>query len=395
MSQSLESLDTGQVELGREEIKRYSRHLIIPEVGLRGQKKLKASSVLLVGTGGLGSPLAMYLAAAGVGRIGLVDYDVVDDSNLQRQVLHGTGTIGKLKVESARDRILDINPHIRVDVYNALFTSQNALDLARPYDVIIDGTDNFPTRYLVNDVCVLLGKPNVYGSIYRFEGQVSVFWAKHGPCYRCMFPEPPPPGLVPSCAEGGVLGVLPGTIGTLQATEAIKLITGIGEPLIGRMMLYDALTMSFDELKLQKDPDCVVCSDHPTITELIDYEQFCGMPMDDHQNAGSAGEEWDITPRQLKERWESDPDVRVIDVREPHEWEIVHLEGAQLIPLDTLTARMHELDSAEDIVLYCKTGVRSARALELLRGAGFRKLKNLKGGILEWAEQVDPALPTY
>ncbi|MBI5028962.1 MAG: molybdopterin-synthase adenylyltransferase MoeB [Chloroflexi bacterium] len=395
MPVALEYLDPNSVELSHEEIKRYSRHLIMPEVALTGQKKLKAASVLLVGTGGLGSPLAMYLAAAGVGRIGLVDYDVVDASNLQRQVLHGTATIGKLKVESARQRIHDINPHVQVEVYNELFASANALDIARPYDIIIDGTDNFPTRYLVNDVCVLLGKPNVYGSIFRFEGQVSVFWAKHGPCYRCLFPEPPPPGLVPSCAEGGVLGVLPGTVGTLQATEAIKLIIGAGEPMIGRLLLYDALTMEFDQLKLRKNPDCLVCSEHPQITELIDYEQFCGMPQNDHVDTGSAGKEWDITPTELKKEWAANPDLRIIDVREPHEWEIVHIDGAELIPLGMLAARMHELDSAQEIVLQCKTGARSTRALELLRGAGFRKLKNLKGGIVAWAQEIDPSLPIY
>ncbi|MGB8646571.1 MAG: molybdopterin-synthase adenylyltransferase MoeB [Anaerolineae bacterium] len=395
MSVALEYLDPQSVELSHEEIRRYSRHLIMPQVGLGGQKKLKAASVLLVGTGGLGSPLAMYLAAAGVGRIGLVDYDVVDASNLQRQVIHGTASIGKLKVESARDRILDINPHVRVDVHNELFTSENALDLARPYDIVIDGTDNFPTRYLVNDVCVLLGKPNVYGSIFRFEGQVSVFWAKHGPCYRCLFPEPPPPGLVPSCAEGGVLGVLPGTVGTLQATEAIKLIIGAGDSLVGRLMLYDALAMTFDEVRLRKNPDCVICSDHPTITGLIDYEEFCGMPMNDHQDEGSAGAEWDIEAVELKKQLDANPHLRLIDVREPHEWEIVHIDRAQLIPLDTLVAHMNELDSAEEIVLQCKSGARSARALQLLRGAGFRKLKNLKGGILAWANEVDPSLPIY
>ncbi len=392
---ALEYLDPHSVELSHEEIQRYSRHLIMPEVGMSGQKKLKAASVLLVGTGGLGSPLAMYLAAAGVGRIGLVDYDVVDASNLQRQVLHGTGTIGKLKVESARERIRDINPHVRVDVYNELFTSENALDIARPYDVIIDGTDNYPTRYLVNDVCVLLDKPNVYGSIFRFEGQVSVFWAKHGPCYRCLFPEPPPAGLVPSCAEGGVLGVLPGTVGTLQATEAIKLIIGTGDSLIGRLLLYDALTMSFDQLRLRRNTDCVICSEHPTLTELVDYEQFCGVPLHDHLEADRAGTEWDITPIELKEKWAASPDLRVIDVREPHEWEIVNIEGAQLIPLGTLAEHMHELNSAEEIVLYCKNGMRSAHAVDLLRGAGFRKIKNLKGGILAWAEQVDPSLAIY
>jgi adenylyltransferase/sulfurtransferase len=398
MSIALEHIDPNSVELSHAEIRRYSRHLIMPEVGLTGQKKLKAASVLLVGTGGLGSPLAMYLAAAGVGRIGLVDYDVVDASNLQRQVVHGMSTVGKLKVESARDRILDLNPDIQVDIYNEAFTSANALDIARPYDVIIDGTDNFPTRYLVNDVCVLLGKPNVYGSIFRFEGQASVFWAKHGPCYRCLFPEPPPPGLVPSCAEGGVFGVLPGTVGTLQATEAIKLITGIGDPLVGRLVLYDALAMTFDEVKLRKNPNCLVCSDHPTVTELIDYEQFCGMPMNDHQTEVSAGAGLDITVQELKSKMEANGGVknfRLIDVREPHEWEIAHITGAQLIPLGQLAAHMNELDSAEEIVLQCKSGARSMKALELLRGAGFRKLKNLTGGISAWAREVDPSVASY
>ncbi len=398
MSIALEHIDPNSVELSHGEIKRYSRHLIMPEVGLSGQKKLKAASVLLVGTGGLGSPLAMYLAAAGVGRIGLVDYDVVDASNLQRQVVHGTATIGKLKVESARERILDLNPDIQVDTYNDLFTSANALDIARPYDIIIDGTDNFPTRYLVNDVCVLLGKPNVYGSIFRFEGQASVFWAKHGPCYRCLFPEPPPPGLVPSCAEGGVFGVLPGTVGTIQATEAIKLITGVGEPLVGRLLLYDALAMTFDEVKLRKNPDCVVCSDHPTVTELIDYEEFCGMPMNDHQGDEGAGEGWDISAKELNDKMTANGGLqhfRLIDVREPHEWEIAHIEGAELMPMSNLPDYMNKLDSAEDIVLMCRSGSRSARALELLRGAGFRKLKNVKGGILAWARDIDPKLPMY
>ncbi len=395
MSIALEHIDPNSVELSHEEIKRYSRHLIMPEVGLSGQKKLKAASVLLVGTGGLGSPLAMYLAAAGVGRIGLVDYDVVDASNLQRQVVHGTSTVGMLKVESARQRILDINPDIRVDTYNEAFTSANALDLARPYDIIIDGTDNFPTRYLVNDVCVLLGKPNVYGSIFRFEGQASVFWAQHGPCYRCLFPEPPPPGLVPSCAEGGVFGVLPGTVGTIQATEAIKLIIGVGEPLVGRLLLYDALAMTFDEVKLRKNPNCLVCSEHPQLTELIDYEEFCGMPMNDHQGETGSGADWDITATELKQKMESGARFRLIDVRETHEWEIAHIPGAQLIPLDTLAAHMNELDSAEEVILLCRSGARSGKALDLLRGAGFRKLKNLKGGIVAWARDVDPSVPTY
>ncbi len=395
MSIALEHIDPNSVELSHEEIKRYSRHLIMPEVGLSGQKKLKAASVLLVGTGGLGSPLAMYLAAAGVGRIGLVDYDVVDASNLQRQVVHGTSTVGMLKVESARQRILDINPDIRVDTYNEAFTSANALDLARPYDIIIDGTDNFPTRYLVNDVCVLLGKPNVYGSIFRFEGQASVFWAQHGPCYRCLFPEPPPPGLVPSCAEGGVFGVLPGTVGTIQATEAIKLIIGVGEPLVGRLLLYDALAMTFDEVKLRKNPNCLVCSEHPQLTGLIDYEEFCGMPMDDHQGETGSGADWDITATELKQKMESGAHFRLIDVRETHEWEIAHIPGAQLIPLGALAAHMNELDSAEEVILLCRTGARSGKALDLLRGAGFRRLKNVKGGIVAWARDVDPSVPTY
>ncbi|MDX1437485.1 MAG: molybdopterin-synthase adenylyltransferase MoeB, partial [Anaerolineales bacterium] len=374
--------------LSHEEIRRYSRHLIMPEVGLEGQQKLKAASVLLIGTGGLGSPVAMYLAAAGIGRIGLVDYDVVDFTNLQRQIIHGTSSLGDLKVESARAKLLDINPDIQIDVYNEPFTSENALRLAEPYDILIDGTDNFPTRYLVNDVSVLLGKPNVYGSIFRFEGQASVFYAREGPCYRCLFPEPPPPGLVPSCAEGGVLGILPGTIGTIQATEAIKLILGIGEPLIGKLMLYNALDMSFDYVRLRKNPGCAVCSDHPTVTELIDYEAFCGVPGHDHEEEGSAGLEWDITPGELKQRIDQGENVRLIDVREPHEWQIARLENAELIPLGDMAARMNELDSAEDIVLFCKTGVRSTRALELLAGAGFRRMKNLKGGINAWAREV-------
>jgi len=380
--------------LSHQEILRYSRHLLIPEVGLEGQRKLKAASVLVIGTGGLGSPVALYLAAAGVGRIGLVDYDVVDYSNLQRQVIHGTSTIDQLKVESARARLLDLNPDIQVDAYNEPFTSANAMRIAADYDVIIDGTDNFPTRYLTNDVCVLLGKPNVYGSIFRFDGQVSVFYAKEGPCYRCLFPEPPPPGLVPSCAEGGVLGVLPGTIGTLQATEALKLILGIGQPLIGRLMLFNALDMSFDFVKLRKNPKCKVCGPEPEVTELIDYEAFCGVPGHDHDE-GSAGAGWDIGAGELAARLQQGNHIRLIDVREPHELEISRLPGAQLIPLGQMAARLSELDSAEEIVLFCKSGTRSARALELLASAGFRKMKNLKGGINAWAREVDPSLPIY
>jgi molybdopterin/thiamine biosynthesis adenylyltransferase/rhodanese-related sulfurtransferase len=380
--------------LSHSEILRYSRHLLIPEVGLEGQRKLKAASVLIIGTGGLGSPVALYLAAAGVGHIGLVDYDVVDFSNLQRQVIHGTSGLGDLKVESARKRMLDINPDIQVDVYNEPFTSENAMRIAREYDILIDGTDNFPTRYLVNDLCVLTGKANVYGSIFRFDGQVSVFDARLGPCYRCLFPEPPPPGLVPSCAEGGVLGVLPGTIGTLQATEALKLILGIGEPLIGKLMLYNALDMSFDFVKLRKNPDCKVCGANPEVTELIDYEAFCGVPGHDHDE-GSAGGGWDIEPLELQKRIEQGNHLRLIDVREPHELEISHIEGARLIPLGQLASRLPELDSAEDIVLFCKSGTRSTRALELLLSAGFRKVKNLKGGINAWVRQVDPSQPIY
>jgi molybdopterin/thiamine biosynthesis adenylyltransferase/rhodanese-related sulfurtransferase len=380
--------------LSHEEILRYSRHLLIPEVGLDGQRKLKAASILLIGSGGLGSPAALYLAAAGIGHIGLVDYDVVDFSNLQRQVIHGTSTINQLKVESARDRMLDLNPDIEVEIYNEPFTSENAMHIAEPYDIIIDGTDNFPTRYLTNDLCVLTGKPNVYGSIFRFEGQASVFYAKEGPCYRCLFPEPPPPGLVPSCAEGGVLGVLPGTIGTIQATEALKLILGIGESLIGRLLLYNALDMSVEYVKLRKNPNCKVCGPNPEVTELIDYEAFCGVPGHDHEE-GAVGGGWDITAVQLDERLKEGNHIRLIDVREPHELEISRIDGAELIPLGQLAQRMHELDSAEEIVLFCKGGTRSARALELLASAGFRKMKNLKGGINAWARDVDPSLPIY
>lgn len=381
-------------ELSHSEILRYSRHLLIPEVGLEGQKKLKAASVLVIGSGGLGSPVALYLAAAGIGRIGLVDYDVVDFSNLQRQVIHGQSSLGQLKVESARQRMLDINPEIQVDIYNEPFTSENAYQISDPYEIIIDGTDNFPTRYLSNDLAVLTGKPNVYGSIFRFDGQVSVFNASGGPCYRCVFPEPPPPGLVPSCAEGGVLGVLPGTIGTLQATEALKLILGIGETLAGKLMLYNALDMSFEFVKLRKNPNCKVCGTNPEVTKLIDYEQFCGVPSRDHDE-GSAGEDWDITATDLAARMRSGNGLKIIDVREPHELEISQIPGAELIPLGLLASRMSELDSAEEIVLMCKSGTRSTRALEILYSAGFRKMKNLKGGINAWAHEIDPTLPIY
>ncbi len=381
-------------ELSHDEIHRYSRHLLIPDVGLEGQKRLKASSVLVVGTGGLGSPVALYLAAAGVGRIGLVDYDVVDFSNLQRQIIHGESRLGDLKVESARDRMLDLNPEIQVDTHNQIFTSENAFEIADAYDIIIDGTDNFPTRYLVNDLCVLTGKTNIYGSIFRFDGQASVFDAQNGPCYRCLFPEPPPPGLVPSCAEGGVLGVLPGTIGSIQATEALKVLLGIGEPLIGKLLLYDALDMSFQTVKLQKNPDCKVCGTDPEVTKLIDYEAFCGVPAHDHDE-GSAGQGWDITPKELHEKLENGEKIRLIDVREPHELEISELDQAELIPLGQLASHLSDLDSADEFVLFCKSGTRSTRALEILGSAGFKKIKNLKGGINAWAREIDPDLPIY
>jgi len=380
-------------ELSRDEILRYSRHLLIPEVGLEGQRKLKASSALIIGTGGLGSPVSLYLAAAGVGHIGLVDYDVVESSNLQRQVIHGTSTVGKLKVESAREKLLDLNPEIQVDVFNEPFTSENAMRIAKDYDVIIDGTDNFPTRYLTNDVSVFLGKPNVYGSIFRFDGQVSVFYAKEGPCYRCLFPEPPPPGLVPSCAEGGVLGVLPGTIGTLQATEALKVLLGIGEPLIGKLLLYNALDMSFDFVKLKKNPNCRVCGPNADVKELIDYEEFCGVPGHDHEE-GSAGAGRDITATDLAERVKTNH-LKLLDVREPHELQISAMPNAVNIPLGQLAGRLAELDSAEEMVVFCKSGARSTRALELLTSAGFKKVKNLKGGINAWAREVDSKLPIY
>ncbi len=381
-------------ELSREEILRYSRHLLIPEVGLEGQSKLKASSVLVVGTGGLGSPVALYLAAAGVGHIGLVDYDVVDESNLQRQVLHGTGMVGRLKVESARARLIDLNPAIEIEAFNEPFTSANAMRIAEAYSVIVDGTDNFPTRYLINDLCVLTGKPDVYGAIYRFEGQASVFDARQGPCYRCLFPEPPPPGLVPSCADAGVLGILPGTIGTIQATEALKLLLGIGSSLSGRLLLYNALDMSFDYVKLKKNPDCLVCGSHPQITGLVDYFEFCGVPGLDHVE-GPLDTKWEISPLELAEKLKHGEKIRLVDVREPHELAISHIEGAENLPLGSLAAHLGELDSSQEIVLFCKSGTRSARALELLMSAGFRRIKNLEGGINAWASVVDESMPIY
>ncbi len=380
-----------EVVLTNEEIRRYSRHLLMPEVGLTGQKKLKAASVLIIGAGGLGSPAALYLAAAGVGRIGLVDFDVVDESNLQRQILHGTSWVGKPKLASAKARLLDLNPDITVETHETVLTSANALEILKDYDIIIDGTDNFPTRYLVNDACVFLGKPLVYGSIFRFEGQATVFDARVGPCYRCLYPEPPPPGLVPSCAEGGVFGVLPGVIGAIQATEAIKLIIGQGEPLIGRLLLYDALSMRFRELRLRKNPACPVCGENPTIRELIDYEAFCGVPIYEHE----VRTEFDITPQELKAMRERDGrQVVLLDVREPHEWEICRLEGAILIPLRELPERLSQLDPTREYVVYCKTGGRSAQAARIMQAAGLR-VRNLRGGINAWSREVDPSVPLY
>ena len=375
-----------------DEILRYSRHLIIPDVALSGQRKLKGSRVLLIGAGGLGSPLALYLAAAGVGHLGLVDFDVVDFTNLQRQVLHGTKDVGRPKLDSAADRIRDINPNVHLERYETRLTSENALEIMRGYDVVVDGTDNFPTRYLTNDACVLLGVPNVYGSIYRFEGQASVFATENGPCYRCLFREPPPPGLVPSCAEGGVLGVLPGLIGTIQATEAIKLILGIGQTLIGRLLLVDALGMSFRTVRLKKDPSCPACGTRE-IRELIDYEEFCGVPQAAADAARDA--EFETTPREVAARLRSGAPIELIDVREPHEWEIARIDGARLIPLASFMDALPTLDSAREIVVYCKVGARSARAVRQLRAAGFKRVKNLAGGIQRWSEDVDPTIPRY
>ena len=381
-------------ELTNEEIKRYSRHLIMPEVGVEAQKKLKASKVLCIGAGGLGSPAAMYLAAAGVGTLGIVDFDTVDFSNLQRQILHGTPDVGRSKLASARDRLNAINPNVKIETYETALTSANALELFAPYDVILDGTDNFPTRYLVNDACVLLGKPNAYGSIFRFEGQASVFATKDGPCYRCLYPEPPPPGLVPSCAEGGVLGVLPGIIGVIQATETIKLIIGVGEPLVGRFMIYDALKMKFRELKLRKDPDCPVCGTHPTVTKLIDYEQFCGVvPAAPEPVAVNHATE--ITSIELKQRLDRGDALKIVDVREPNEYQINRIPGSELIPLGDIPKRYAELNKNDEIVVHCKMGGRSAKAADFLRSVGFTRVLNLKGGILDWVEKVDPSQPKY
>src|SRR5579871_4755620 len=381
-----------ETTLSKDEILRYSRHLIIPEVGMEGQQKLKAAKVLLVGAGGLGAPLGLYLAAAGIGRIGLVDFDVVDFTNLQRQVIHGTSDVGRKKLDSAADRMHEINPFVQIDKYEVALSSENALDILKDYDIVVDGTDNFPTRYLTNDACVLLGKPNVYGSIFRFEGQATVFAYEGGPCYRCLYPEPPPPGLVPSCAEGGVLGILPGTVGLIQATETVKLILGIGEPLVGRLLLYDALAMRFRELKLRRNVECPVCGDHPTIHQLIDYQEFCGVPNQSHEPVAVEG---DIDPVEVKAKIDRGDPFVLIDVREPHEYQICRIPHAKLIPLGDLPKRVNELDSADEIVAHCKSGMRSAKAVDFLKQAGFKKVRNMKGGILAWSDRVDPSVPKY
>ena len=380
-------------KLSNEEILRYSRHLIMPEVGMEGQLKLKQAKVLLIGAGGLGAPLGLYLAAAGVGKLGLVDFDVVDFTNLQRQIIHSTETVGQPKLQSAKNRLSGLNPHIEIETYEMALSSQNALDLFRDYDIVADGTDNFPTRYLVNDACVLLGKPNVYGSIFRFEGQASVFATKEGPCYRCLYPEPPPPGLVPSCAEGGVLGILPGLIGVVQATEVVKLIMGNGSSLAGRLLLYDALEMKFRELKLRKNPECPICGPNRTIHELIDYNQFCGITPEPPPPPGLT--EFELDPEDVKKKIDRKDDFFLLDVREPHEVEICTIPGSHLIPLGQVTARVNELNSADEIVVYCRSGKRSGQAVEFLKQAGFRKVKNMRGGILAWSDKVDPSVPKY
>ena len=374
-----------------EEVQRYSRHLMLPEMGTEGQEKLKNSSVLCIGAGGLGSPMALYLAAAGVGRLGLIDFDVVEYSNLQRQIIHFTSDVGRPKLTSAREKLEEINPNVRVEAHEFRLSSENALDLFRNYDVIADGTDNFPTRYLVNDACILTGKPNIYGSIFRFEGQASVFGIPGGPCYRCLYPEPPPPGLVPSCAEGGVLGVLPGMVGTVQATEVIKLLLGIGQTLVGRLLLFDALELKFREVKLRADPACPICGENPTIDKLIDYEQFCGVGQDLEEEQAMV----EVTPVAVQEELEGGRDLVILDVRNPYEIDICRIEGSVVIPLPELLERINELDRDQEMVVHCKSGARSARAIQQLQEHGFSKLRNLHGGILAWARDVDPSLSTY
>ena len=380
-------------QLTREQILRYSRHLIMPEVGIEGQQKLKDAGILLIGAGGLGSPLGLYLAAAGVGRLGIVDFDTVDFTNLQRQIIHRTEDVGRLKVESAKERINTINPDVEVLTFNTKISRENVMELITGYDVVVDGTDNFPTRYLVNDACVFQKKPNIYGSIFRFDGQATVFYPFKGPCYRCLYPEPPPPGMVPSCAEGGVLGVLPGIIGVIQATEAVKLIIGKGEPLIGRLLLYNALTMRFREVKIKRNPACQVCGEKPTIKTLIDYDEFCGLTRVAEGEA--AHSEYDLGPGEVKQWLEKDKKAVLLDVREPHEYEIVHIEGSTLIPLSELHLRTNELDTADTIVTYCHHGQRSLQAIKTLEHFGFKKLKHLRGGIDAWASEVDPEMARY
>ena len=381
-------------ELTRDDLSRYSRHLILPEVGVEGQRKLKAARVLCVGTGGLGSPLALYLAAAGVGTLGLVDFDVVDASNLQRQIIHSTADIGRKKLDSAEEKLKALNPALNVVKHDTLLSSANALDILKDYDVVADGTDNFPTRYLVNDACVLLGKPNAYGSIFRFEGQASVFATKDGPCYRCLYPEPPPPGLVPSCAEGGVLGILPGLIGVIQATEAIKLILGIGEPLIGRLLLVDALKMRFRELKLRKNPECPVCGTHPTVTHLIDYQQFCGLEAASEAPKSVKNGIPQLSVKDLKRRIDAGENLFILDVREPFEYQIANI-GGNLIPQNEVPQRMGEIDRNQEIIVQCKSGGRSQRIAEFLKQSGYPNVTNLAGGILAWSDEVDPRVPKY
>jgi sulfur-carrier protein adenylyltransferase/sulfurtransferase len=383
------------LNLSPQEVARYSRHLIMPEVGMDGQKKLKAASILLIGAGGLGSPLGLYLAAAGVGRIGLVDFDVVDFSNLQRQVLHGTPDVGRPKLQSAKEKLQAINPEVKLDLYETRLSAANALDIFKSYDIIIDGTDNFPTRYLVNDACVLLGKPNVYGSIFRFDGQASVFAPPRGPCYRCLYPEPPPPGEVPSCAEGGVLGILPGLVGCIQATEAVKLVLGSGSPLIGRLLLYDALQMTFQEFKIRRNPRCPMCGDQPTIKALIDYDQFCGVRGQEATAPAAADPSGDITVEELHGRLQKGDKVFILDVRNPEEYQICKIAGSTLLPLPALPQRFGELDKNREMIVHCKSGMRSAKAIAFLKQQGFTKLRNLKGGILAWAEKIERAMPKY
>jgi molybdopterin/thiamine biosynthesis adenylyltransferase/rhodanese-related sulfurtransferase len=388
------------VSLNKDEILRYSRHLILPEVGMEGQLKLKNAKVLMVGAGGLGAPLGLYLAASGVGRVGVVDFDVVDFTNLQRQVIHGTKDVGRKKLDSAADSMLDINPYMKVDKFDTAITSENALEIIKDYDMVVDGTDNFPTRYLINDACVLLKKPNVYGSIFRFEGQATIFAYPDGPCYRCLYPEPPPPGLVPSCAEGGVLGILPGTIGLIQATEAVKLILGVGETLVGRLLLYDALAMRFRELKLRRNPECPACGDHPSIHELIDYHQFCGVPNPSEvvpvadQQAGFMSDT-EIDAIALKARLDRGDKFQFIDVREPNEYQIASIPGAKLIPLGDLPKRVNELDPSVEVIAHCKMGGRSAKGCDFLRQSGFKNVKNMLGGITAWSDKIDPSVPKY